>query len=324
MSSLAAISQLGSLRSDANEARSARHRTNVLRGIAWMLLAMSCIALVDGAAKFLASEVHGMQIAWGYFLAMLINLLIVVLGRGVVPRTLLHTKLWKRQMVRASCLVGSLSCLFISLRYLPLAEATSISFTSPLFIVALAGPLLKEHIGWPKWVAVAVGMAGAMLIVRPGSDVLGWAAFLPLIGAVFFAFFSIFTRTLGAGEPIWTTLFYTTAVGTALLSPAMIFVWSDLSALQSAVLFACGTLGLIAHLSMVRAMQIADASTLAPMNYVRLVWALGIGWIMYRAVPDNLSLLGGAIIVASGLFVVSSASAPRPEPSRIQRPAPAR
>ena len=275
------------------------------RGSAWMLLAMSCIAIVDGIAKYLAIDLNGVQVAWGYFVAMFINLMGFVLLRRIRLKGLVQTRQWRLQLFRAASLVCSLSCLFFSLRYLPLAEATAISFTSPLFVVAMAGPLLKELVGWGKWCAVLMGLCGALLIVRPGSDILGWAACLPLIGAVFFASFTIMTRMLGPGEKILTTLFYTTMAGSALITLMVPLVWQPLNVLQIATLMVTGVLGLIAHLSMVRAMQIADASTLAPINYTRLLWALGVGWWIFSQVPDSLSLLGSAIIVGSGVFILS-------------------
>ncbi|MEM7254239.1 MAG: DMT family transporter [Pseudomonadota bacterium] len=279
-------------------------RAALWRGVAWMLFAMSCIALIDGGAKLLAVDRNGIQIAWGYFIAMLANLLIYAAIRRLRFRDLLHTQQRSKQLLRAAFLVGSLSCLFFSLRYLPLAEATSISFTAPLFVVALAGPLLKERVSWSRWLAVLCGLAGALIIVRPGSDVLGWAAFLPLIGAVFFALFSIVTRMLGPNENIITTVFYTTGGGSILLSLATPLFWEAMNWPVVAALFGLGTLGIFAHLSIVQAMRLVDASRIAPINYVRLVWALGLGWLLFGQTPDAMALFGAVIIVASGLYVV--------------------
>ena len=125
---------------------------------------------------------------------MLVNLYVWACVRGVPQRQLWRsTRPWL-QSARALCLVGSLVCLFSSLRVLPLAEATIISFTAPLFVVALAGPMLGEPVGWRRWAAVLAGLVGAMLVIRPGSDLFQWAALLPLVGAVFFALFSLITR----------------------------------------------------------------------------------------------------------------------------------
>jgi drug/metabolite transporter (DMT)-like permease len=286
----------------------------VLRGIAWMGLAMSCIGMVDGIAKYLAQTLNGVQVAWSYFGAMLVNLLIVVLVRGARRRRrvalsdLVRTRRIALQLWRAGCLVLSLSCLFFSLSYLGLAEATVVSFTSPLFIVALAGPVLSEQVSWQRWLAVCLGLLGAVIVVRPGTAVFQWAALLPLAGAVFFSFFHLLTRMIGTADPPFTTLFYTICGGTLMLSAAMPAVWSPMTGLELAVAFFSGSVGLLAHGALVRALSLADASALAPMNYVRLVWAIGIGYVLFAEIPDPVTLVGGAIIVGSGLYVVHSAA----------------
>jgi drug/metabolite transporter (DMT)-like permease len=194
------------------------------------------------------------------------------------------------------------------LSYLGLAEATVVSFTSPLFIVALAGPVLSEQVTWQRWLAVCLGLLGAVIVVRPGTAVFQWAALLPLAGAVFFSFFHLLTRMIGTADRPFTTLFYTICGGTLMLSAAMPAVWSPMTGLGVAVAFLSGSVGLLAHGALVRALGLADASALAPMNYVRLVWAIGIGYVVFAEVPDPFTLVGGAIIVGSGLYVVHSAA----------------
>ena len=191
-------------------------------------------------------------------------------------------------------------------QYLPLAEATTISFTSPLFVVGLCGPLLKESVGWRRWVAVACGFLGAIVVVRPGSAVFHWAAVLPLVGAFWFGLFQIFTRAIGAEDRAITTLFYTTGVGTAIISLAMPFVWTPPTPIQWLILMGLGTLGLCAHLSIIRAFVLADASAVAPFNYVRIVWAIALGFVLFDDLPDAMTILGGAVIVASGLYIIYS------------------
>jgi drug/metabolite transporter (DMT)-like permease len=285
----------------------------ILRGIAWMGLAMSCIGIVDGIAKYLAQTLNGIQVAWSYFGAMLVNLLVVALvtgaGRRLVALSdLIRTRRAALQLLRAGCLVLSLSCLFLSLSYLGLAEATVVSFTSPLFIVALAGPVLSEQVTWQRWLAVCLGLLGAILVVRPGTEVFQWASLLPLAGAVFFSFFHILTRVIGTADPPLTTLFYTICGGTLMLSAAMPAVWSPMTGPEVAIAFLSGSFGLLAHGALVRALSLADASALAPMNYVRLVWAVGIGYVVFAEIPDSFTLVGGAIIIGSGLYVLHSAA----------------
>jgi drug/metabolite transporter (DMT)-like permease len=276
-----------------------------LAAVCWMLAANSGVAIVDGVAKYLAVRLHGVQISWGYFLATLICLLLVAGARKVSLRDLTHTNQPHWQFARAISLVISLSCLFFSLRYLPLAEITTIGFTAPLFIVALSGPMLGERVGVRRWIAVLLGMIGALVVMRPGMGLLHWSSLVALLGAFFFALFNLVTRKLAATDRSWTTLFYTFAIGTALSCAAMPVFWRAPEPTEWVLFGACGMLGLAAHFSLFRALTLADASMLAPLSYVRLLWAIAIGWFLFRDSPSVVTLIGGSITIASGLYVVS-------------------
>lgn len=273
-------------------------------GAAWMLVGASCIAIVDGIAKYLAPTINGVQVVWGYVGASLIFLLAVMLARGESPIALARTRRPLLQVIRAATLVCSLSALFVSLRYLPLAVATTVSFTAPLIIAALSGPILGERVGVARWLAVMVGMIGACLVVRPGSDVFHWASLVTLLGAFFFALFNIATRVLGRFDRPLTTVLYTFVISTTLVSFAMPMVWVTPTIEQWLLFAVSGLLGFVAHFSMARSLVLADASAMAPLQYVRLLWAIGIGLVIFNHVPDAWTLAGGALIVASGIYVV--------------------
>lgn len=274
-----------------------------LRGVLWMLLGMSCIGIVDGVAKLLAVRLHGIEVAWGYFVASFVCAAVYAFARRASRARPLRSRRPWLQIGRAACLVASLSCLFVSLNYLPLAEATAINFTGPLFIVALSRPLLGERVDLGRWFVVSVGMAGALIVVQPGSAVFHWASVLPLVGAFFFALLNIVTRLLRAADSTLTTLLHTFGVGSVLISLSLPFVWVAPTLAECVIFAAAGVLGFAAHFSIVRSLEIADASTVAPLNYVRLVWAIGIGFVVFGDVPAPATLAGGAIIVASGLYV---------------------
>jgi len=286
-----------------------------LAAVCWMSAAMSAIAIIDGVAKQLAVRLPGVQISWGYFLAMLICLLVVACVRRIPVRHLTHSRRPHWQFVRALSLVISLSCLFFALRYLPLAEATTIGFTAPLFIVALSGPMLGEKVESRRWIAVLLGMLGAIIVMRPGTGLLHWSALVVLLGAFFFAMFNVVTRKLGSTDRSWTTLFYTFSIGTVLLSGAMPVVWRTPNLSEWTLFGACGMLGVAAHFSLFRSLTLADASMLAPLNYLRLLWVIGIGWFYFGDLPDLMTLLGGSITIASGLYVVMVSA----RPARLNR-----
>jgi len=276
-------------------------------GAAWMLLSASCIAIADAIAKYLAPHINGVQVVWGYVGASLIILLAVTLTRRESIFSIARTRRPLLQVARGACLVCSLSALFVSLRYLPLAVATSVSFTAPLLIVALSGPILGERVGAARWAAVLVGMIGALVVVRPGSDVFHWATLLTILGAFFFALFNIAARILGGVDRPFTTVLYTFVVCTTLVSLAMPVVWVTPSTSQWLLFAVSGLLGFTAHFSMARSMVLADASAVAPLQYVRILWAIGIGFVVFSHVPDAWTLIGGGLIVASGIYVTGFA-----------------
>ena len=154
--------------------------------------------------------------------------------------------------------------------------------------------------------AVLVGMVGAILVVRPGTAVFQWASLLTLLGAFFFAVFNITTRMLAGIDRPSTTVLYTFVVSTALVSLALPMVWVTPTVSQSWLFALSGVLGFAAHFSIARSLTLADASTVAPLHYVRLLWAIGIGLLVFGHLPDAWTLAGCTLIVTSGLYVVGA------------------
>jgi drug/metabolite transporter (DMT)-like permease len=274
-------------------------------GILMMLLSMSCIGIVDAMGKRIMQGLPQLEVVGIYFLAIWVGAVVMALAKGIRPRALLRTVSLKLQLIRGLMLVFSLSLLFIALKHLPLAEATVISFTSPLWVVAFSAPFLGEPVGWRRWAAVLVGLAGAAIVMQPGTEIFQWLAVLPLIGAIFFAFYQIVTRMLSGRDSFETTLFYSFAVGAVVvLGAAWATGWRAPDAAQWAELALMGALGFVAHLTMLQSLKAADASLVAPFNYVRVLWAIGLGYLWFREVPGLWTFVGGGIVIASGLYVL--------------------
>jgi drug/metabolite transporter (DMT)-like permease len=269
-----------------------------------ILTSIGFITVVDTIAKYLTSGLHAFEIVWGYFLGMLLPIVIYTVVTGAYRRGLLRPRRPVLQLVRSGLLVLSIAALFIGLTYLPIAEATAISFMSPLFIVALSVPLLHERVGAHRWIAVLIGLAGVLVIVRPGGGIAHWAAFMPLISAIAFAAYQISTRVLAATDPLFTTLFYTAVGGffwTCLLVP---FVWTPPTAIEWGTFIGFGSLGVVAHLCLIKAFGLAQASLLAPFNYSKLVWATAAGYLVFGDLPSLNTLAGCVLIIISGLYIV--------------------
>lgn len=274
------------------------------RGIASMIVGMVLIAVIDAAAKQVGSHLNSIQVVWGYFFCFVVGLCLAPLVGIVSWGDLLRTDNLGLQLLRAAMLVGSLNSLFASFRFLPLADATAISFASPLFVALLSAPLLGERVDRHLWGAAVAGFVGVAIVVRPGTALFQWAALLPVLGAVFFAVYQIVTRPLARSNAPVTILFYTGVGGLLLTSIAVGFVWQEPSAVDYAIFAAMGPLGLAAHLLIVRAFGLAPASLVAPFNYTRIVWAVLLGYILFDNVPDQMAIVGAALIVASGLYLV--------------------
>lgn len=273
-------------------------------GVLIFTVGLSCIALADAMAKVLGQSMHSVQVVWLYLLFVFVNLSLYLAVTRKNVRQLAKTKRPGLQVIRGLCILGSLTFIFGALQFLPLAEATVINFTGPLFMVALAGPILGEKVGWRRWAAVVVGLVGAIIVVRPGSDVFQWAALMPIGSALFFALFQLITRKLAGHDSALTTLLYTqvvACVGSLLAAP---FFWSPLEFADIAFAFVAGSVGLLAHLCMFNAFRLADASLLAPINYTRIVASVLLGYFMFSDLPDTYTIIGGAVIVGSGLFVI--------------------
>lgn len=189
----------------------------------------------------------------------------------------------------------------MSLRYMPLAEFTSIVLIAPLVITLLAATTLKEHVSPLRWTLVAGGFAGTLVILRPGGGAFSWAILLPIGLVMTNAWFQVLTSKLAQTENPLTMHFYTGWVGTLLASLAVPFAWTALPSWHWwALLCLMGFMGTVGHFMLILAYQRAPASTLTPYLYAQIAFAMLGGWLMFSHVPDVVSLVGMAMIAVCG------------------------
>ncbi len=281
-----------------------QEQKNTHIGILFLLASIGFITVVDTVAKYMTASLPPVQLVWGYFLGIFICLLGLAAGKGGDLPRLLSTQRLSLHFARSGLLVLSISMLFIALRYMSLADATAISFTSPLFITLLAIPILKEKVDRARWLAVLGGLLGVLVVVRPGSGLASWISLLPLFGAVAFAAFQIATRLLASTENTFATLFYTGTGGLIWSSLALPFVWQTPEQWHWWGFLIQGALGLGAHLCMIKAFAEAEASLLAPFNYSKIIWAAAAGYLVFGNVPTLNTLAGATIIAMAGLFIM--------------------
>ena len=255
---------------------------------------------MDTLAKYLTQTYPVLQVVWARFFFHAVWLALYL--RGQLPRYLRSQRLGL-QLGRGVCLVATTFLFFSAIALLPLAEASAIMLVGPLVVTALSVPLLGEHVGPRRWVSVAVGFGGALIIIRPGTEVMQWASLLPLAAACIYGLYQISTRVLSRHDPPFTTLLYTVSVGlplTTLLLP-WIWVWPDA---WGWLLMACvGLLGGLSHFTLIKAFSVAPAVVVTPFSYSNMIWAISLGFVVFNELPDRWTVIGASIIAASGLYI---------------------
>jgi drug/metabolite transporter (DMT)-like permease len=275
---------------------------NAVRGITLLLLAEILFASMDTIAKHLGQELPVAMVAWGRYAFHLGFMLMLFPGRRLLP--LLRVRNVKLTLVRGVLLLFATMSFFTAIRYIPLADAVAISFVAPLFVVALSIPLLGERVGPRRWAAVLIGLVGVLVIVRPGFGDVHWAYGLMLFMALIFAAFVIVTRMLTRTEETMSILFYAAMMGTIGTSALLPFFWQTPTLVQVGWMAAMGAIGGVSQLLMINAYKVATASTLAPFQYIQIIFAAFWGYLIFGDFPDNWVIAGGTIVIASGLYVM--------------------
>ncbi|AMN44478.1 DMT family transporter [Rhodoplanes sp. Z2-YC6860] len=278
------------------------HRQRLI-GIGLMCGAVATFACLDAIGKYLGTRMDVLQVvAVRYASAFVLTLLI---SNPIVRPGLLRTAKPLLQIGRSALLLGSTFFNFMAFRYLQLDEALAILFSTPFMVAILAGPMLGEWVGWRRWIAIGVGFAGVMVVIRPGFGGLHWAAMLSGASAVCYAFYGITTRMLARYDSSQTTLFYSNLFGTAIMLPVLPFVWTPpRSVLDGVLMVAMGAFGAFGHYLLIVAHRHAPASVLSPFMYTQLIWATTFGYLVFANVPNHWTLTGAAIVIGSGLYLL--------------------
>lgn len=257
----------------------------------------------ETSAKYVVvAGVAPLFVAWVRYVVHVIAVL-VFYRAWTNPRALLPRN-YPMQILRAFCLFGATLFTFLALQTLQLAESVSIFFAAPMLITALAGPLLGEWAGWRRWLAVAGGFIGVLIIVRPGLGVLSIGHVYAFANMVSYACYAILTRRLGASESAQSMIFVSGLAPVILLAPLVPFYASlPTDPVVIGVFLMLGVLGAGGHLLFILAYSRAEATALAPVSYLQMVWSIALGWLVFGDFPDRWVLTGAAIIIASGLYI---------------------
>ncbi len=272
-------------------------------GIAFMALAVLCFTGIDSSAKWLGRELPPLEITFlRYLVAFVISA--VVFRPGRVPRA------WKMvrpgmQILRGLLLLGSTTLNFVAVRHLQLAQAMTIAFSAPFLITLFSTFFLRERVDAERWVVVAFGFLGVVLVASPSASGVDPMMLVAFLNVCCYAAYAILTRRLSGTESPESLLLVPAGVAVASLLPFVPSVWITPShSLTWVVLLAIGCFGALGHFFLIAAFARAPASVVAPFGYTQIVWMTLSGWLLFSEVPGPSTVLGGAVVIGSGLYLL--------------------
>lgn len=270
-----------------------------LAGIGFLVAATACFAVLDTTVKVVGAVVSVLLAVWFRYAFHAVAVTAIMLPiRG---RSLVRTKHPRYQLLRGALLLSVSLMSFIAVQYMPVGEFTAIVMVTPLAVTLLAALFLSERVPPLRWLLVAGGFAGALMVVRPGAGLVGWAALIPLTMVFLYAWFQILTAKMARTEDPMTMHFYTGWVGALVASLLLPMVWQAVPDGRTlAQLCLIGLMGTVGHFLLILAFQRAPASTISPFLYTQIGFAMLCGWVVYGHVPGTLELAGMGMIVLCG------------------------
>lgn len=274
------------------------------RGIVLMLVGLLLFSILNGVVKAQTELFPVVQIMFFRNVFAMVPLAAVFFWAAGWRSLRTAKPHW--HLLHAVMVSAAIGLIFAGYQRLPLADATAINFAAPLIVTALSAPLLREPVGWVKWVAVGVGFAGVMFMVQPGGDVVREGALYSLVGTMLGACGVLIARHLSKHDSTLTIVFLFMALSSVMMLPLVPAVWVTPTPLQLAGLIAMGLASGGAQYMTTRALYHAPAATIAPMNYTKMIWALLIGFFAFGDWPGPVVLAGSALVLASTWVVYRS------------------
>jgi drug/metabolite transporter (DMT)-like permease len=279
-------------------------------GILFMIGFCITAPIMDGMAKLTPNEVPVLQIVAARFGVQVVILIPLAILMGVAIRPTARDVIG--HLMRGLMLLLATFCFFSAIRYMPIANAMAIFFVEPFILTLMGGLLLGEQVGPRRIIACIIGFIGALFVIQPSFQELGFVALFPLGTAVTFAAYMILTRTMSDRQHPITLQAYTALGASVLILPLIIGfdgtgnpwldpVWPNEFAMMT--LLAVGIMATISHLLLSVALKLAPTATIAPLQYLEIAGSVAVGYILFQDFPDSLTWLGIAIIVGSGLYV---------------------
>jgi S-adenosylmethionine uptake transporter len=270
-------------------------------GVALYLLGVFLFALNDALGKWLVADCGVGQMVMLRSIGAAVVLAPMIAWMGI---DLFHFSQWRWQSVRILATAADTFSFYLATRFLPLADVMTFYMAAPLIVIAVSAPLLGDRVERFRWIAVAVGFVGVLVALRPSPSMFTWASLLALFGAAMFALGEVATRKLRRSH--WLPLVVRQFFGAGLIGATMTpFSWTTPGRFDLGLMFLLGVVSMICFIFIVRALAMARAAVIAPLQYSSIVWATIIGWLVWRDAPTWPIVLGNAIIIGSGLYLAA-------------------
>ncbi|SMX42220.1 DMT family transporter [Actibacterium lipolyticum] len=265
-----------------------------------MLFAILCFSLMDATAKALSTRVDTVQVLWARYLGQTL-LVMAIVARRIGPT--LRTQYLGLQFLRSCLLLAATTFFFFGIARIGLAEATAVMDLNPVLITLGAAVFLGERFGLRRAIGVGVALIGALIIIRPGTDVFSPYAILPFCAALCISGYAIATRFVGRSESVWTSMLFTGLVGSVILTIVVPFFWVQPDATAWGLMLLIGCIGTAGQMLMIGALMRAEASQVAPFSYAGLIFATVWGMLFFDEIPDGPTIFGALVIVVAGIYV---------------------
>lgn len=270
------------------------------QGILLMLAAIFLFSAMDAVAKQLMQRFDVLQVVWARYAGQMFVVAVILLPR--LP-ALIRTKHLGLQLLRSAFLFCATWCFFTSLSFMEIASATAVMNIHPVLLTLGAALILRERLGPRRIIGIALALTGALIVIRPGADVMTWSSLLPLAAGACHASYALTTRFLGRDEPILTSFIYTALIGTLAASVIVVPVWQPPAATDWGIFLGLGIVGAAGQFFLIKSLTVAEAGAVAPFGYSGVVYSTLWGLILFQEVPDAYTVLGALVIVGAGVYV---------------------
>ena len=290
-----------------------------IRGTLWMVASCACFALLSTMVRHASFDVHPVEIVFFRYLFGFLFLAPWHLRGGLAC---MRTQRLGMHLFRALAGMGVVLTWFTAISLMPLAEATALALAAPLFATAGAALFLGESVRLRRWSAIAIGFAGAMIILRPGLQAVSWPALLVLVSSAFLGTAALLIKSLSRTEEPNTIVLYLSLLTTPLSAIPAFIVWTTPSAVSLVWLAGVGVVATIGQLTYTRAFAATETSIIMPLTFFKLIFAALLGYLFFAEVADTWTWIGAAVIFGAAVYTarreaqLATTPPPAPKPTR--------